>query len=66
MKYTTYGVNVDSKGNYAFGPERIANSRREAAAQRSSLCSKMHGKDRVYKRAITYRFGQLFKLQDIA
>lgn len=66
LRYQSYGVRVSSKGDYAFGPVHEGRSRREAADNRRAICSEMDGKDRVYKRAITYRNGQFFKLQDIS
>lgn len=66
MNYRTFGVKVDAKGNYTFGPEHSASSRHGAAIQRQSICSEMNGKDRVYSAAITFLYGALYRRQTIA
>lgn len=65
MTYETYGVKVDAKGNYAFGPKHESHSRQGAALHRSAICFELHGKDRVYAQAITYRDGRIYRRQTI-
>lgn len=67
MKYSTYGVRVDAKGNYALSVERLAFTKREAARQRHDMISEMqiNGKDRVYKSVITFVDGRIYRSQSI-
>lgn len=65
MDYQTFGTRVDTKGNYVHGLALTATTRKQAAQQRSQLCAEMHGKDRVWTAATTYRDGVVYKRQTI-